>query len=129
MPNLTNHSIRRMHERIGVTRGVAKKNAKKVLENGIQHKDTMGELNLWMNREFLRYGTANNMHYYAGSLYIFSDMLLITVMKASPEIERNLSEYVRDDVYKEYKKHRYQKEKNRRNKLRKLNSRKLQRTF
>ena len=29
MPNLTNHSIRRMHERIGVTRGVAKNMQKK----------------------------------------------------------------------------------------------------
>lgn len=120
MPNLTNHSIRRMHERIGVTRGVAKKHAKKVLENGIQHKDTMGELNLWMNREFLRYGTTNNMRYYAGSLYIFSDILLITVMKASPEIERNLSEYVRDDVYKEYKKHRSQKEKKSKEQIKKI---------
>ncbi len=77
-----------------------------------------------MNREFLRYGTANNMRYYAGSLFIFSDMLLITVMKASPEIEEICLNMSRMMFIKNIKKHRFQKEKNRRNKLRKLNSRK-----
>ena len=100
MPNLTNHSIRRMRERIGVTKGAAKKHTKKVLENGIQHKDTIGELHSWMDREFLRYGTANNMRYYAGNLYIFSDLLLITVLKVKPEIEKNLSEYVVPEAFK-----------------------------
>ena len=84
---------------------------KKVLENGIAHKDTIGELNLWMNKEFLRYGTANNMHYYAGYLYIFSDMLLITVIKARSEMEKNLAEYVVPEAFKKYKQHRVSKDK------------------
>ncbi len=120
MPNLTHHSKRRMHERIGITRGNAKKYAKKVLENGIHHKDTTGELNLWMNREFLRHGSANNMRYYAGNLYIFSDLLLITVLKARPEIENNLSEYVVPDALKKYRQHRASKDRKTKEQMKKI---------
>lgn len=120
MPQLTHHSVRRMHDRIGVTKGNAKKHAKKVLEIGIQHKDTLGKLNQWMNREFLRYRTANNMRYYAGRLYIFSNQLMITVLNAQPEIEKNLSKYVKPEVYEIYKKHRAYKDRKTEAQLKKI---------
>lgn len=120
MPQLTHHSVRRMHGRIGITKGNAKKHAKKVLETGIQHKDAIGTLNEWMNHEFLRYRTATNMRYYAGRLYIFCDQLLITVLNAQPEIEKNLSKYVKPEAYKVYKKYRVNKDRKMEAQLKKI---------
>ncbi len=78
MAKVTNHAKRRMHSRIGITKGIAQKQALKVLRNGIKHEETLGNLHKWMDAEFLRYRTANNMRYYAGQLYVFDGEVLIT---------------------------------------------------
>ncbi len=102
MAKVTNHAKRRMHSRIGITKGIAKKQAMKVLRNGIKHGDTIGELHKWMDKEFLRFGKANNMRYYAGKLYIFKGEVLITVLNAVSNFETALSEYVEDKAYRAY---------------------------
>ena len=58
MAKVTNHAKRRMHSRIGITKGIAQKQALKVLRNGIKHEETLGNLHKWMDAEFLRYRTA-----------------------------------------------------------------------
>ena len=59
-----------MHTRIGITKGIAEKYAARVLRDDIKHEDTVGDLHKWMDAEFLKYRTANNMRYYVGKLYI-----------------------------------------------------------
>jgi len=98
-----------MHSRIGITKGIAQKQAVKVLRDGIKHEETMGDLNRWMNAEFLRYHTANNMRYYAGKLYIFDGEVLITVLNANQDFESSLSEYVEEKAYKAYSSRRESK--------------------
>ena len=102
MAKVTNHAKRRMHSRIGITKGIAQKQAVKVLRNGIKHEETLGDLNRWMNAEFLRYRTANNRRYYAGKLYIFDGEVLITVLNANQDFESSLSEYVEEKAFKTY---------------------------
>ena len=102
MAKVTNHAKRRMHSRIGITKGIAQKQALKVLRNGIKHEETLGNLHKWMDAEFLRYRTANNMRYYAGKLYIFDGEVLITVLHANQDFEASLSEYVEEKAYKAY---------------------------
>ena len=109
MAKVTNHAKRRMHSRIGITKGIAQKQAVKVLRNGIKHEETLGNLNRWMNAEFLRYRTANNMRYYAGKLYIFDGEVLITVLNANQDFESSLSEYVEEKAYKAYSSRRESK--------------------
>ena len=64
MAKVTNNAKRRMHDRIGITKGIAQKHAGKILREGIKHEDTTGDLHKWMDAEFLKYHTANNMRYY-----------------------------------------------------------------
>ena len=90
MAEVTNHAKRRMKARIGITKGNARKFANKVLREGIRHEDTLGELHRWMDAEYLKYHTANNMRYYAGKLYIFCGERLITVLNATASIENSL---------------------------------------
>lgn len=99
---VTNHAKRRMHGRIGVTKGNATKHAAKVLREGIRHEDTVGALHKWMDGEFLKYRTANNMRYYAGKLYIFANEILITVLNPSDDIDEKLQEYVKEPAYARY---------------------------
>ena len=109
MAKVTNHAKRRMHSRIGITKGIAQKQAVKVLRNGIKHEETLGDLHKWMDAEFLRYRTANNMRYYAGELYIFDGEVLITVLNANQDFEASLSEYVEEKAYKAYSSRRESK--------------------
>ena len=110
MAKVTNHAKRRMHDRIGITKGIAQKHAGKILREGIKHEDTTGDLHKWMDAEFLKYHTANNMRYYAGKLYIFNGELLITVLQDTHNLENALSEYVKEEAYATYCKFRKSKE-------------------
>ena len=109
MARVTKHAKSRMHDRIGITKGIAQKHAGKILREGIKHEDTMGDLHKWMDAEFLRYHTANNMRYYAGRLYIFNGELLITVLQDTRNLEDSLSEYVKEEAYARYCKFRKSK--------------------
>lgn len=109
MAKVTNHAKRRMQSRIGITKGIAQKQALKVLRTGIKHEETLGDLHRWMDAEFLRYRTANNMRYYAGKLYIFDGEVLITVLNANQDFESSLSEYVEEKAFKAYSSRRESK--------------------
>jgi len=99
---LTNHAKRRMHDRIGITKGIADKYAVRVLREGIKHEDTLGDLHKWMDAEYLKCRTANNMRYYAGKLYIFNGTVLITVLNDTIGFEASLFEYVDKKAYRAY---------------------------
>ena len=106
LAEVTNHAKRRMKARIGITKGNARKFANKVLREGIRHEDTLGELHRWMDAEYLKFRTANNMRYYAGKLYIFCGERLITVLNATASIENSLPEFIKEEAFKEYQKSR-----------------------
>ena len=110
MATVTKHAKSRMHTRIGITKGIADKYAARVLRIGIKHEDTIGDLHKWMDAEFLKYRTANNMRYYAGKLYIFYGSVLITVLNDTFGFEASLSEYIVDKkVLQAYSNHRISK--------------------
>ena len=109
MAELTHHAKRRMHDRIGISKGSAKKYATRVLREGIKHENTKGRLREWMDYEYLKYRTANNMRYYAGKLYIFRGEMLITVLNADSDMEKELSKLVDKSEYDRYKSQRKQR--------------------
>ena len=109
MATVTKHAKSRMHIRIGITKGIADKYAARVLREGIKHEDTLGDLHKWMDAEFLKYRTANNMRYYSGKLYIFNGTVLITVLNDTIGFETSLFEYVDKKAYRAYSNRRITK--------------------
>ncbi|MCM1323934.1 MAG: hypothetical protein NC218_07220 [Acetobacter sp.] len=77
---MTNHSIKRTKERLGLSKKIADKNAMKALEFGITHAEARGNLKKFMDKLYLSCGKANNMRVYHHHVYCFQGTCLITVI-------------------------------------------------
>lgn len=77
---MTNHSIKRTKERLGLSKKIADKNAEKALEFGITHAKARGNLKKFMDKVYLSCGKANNMRIYHHFVYCFQGPTLITVI-------------------------------------------------
>ncbi len=99
---VTNHGRRRMHDRIGVTKGVSRKTAEKALNFGITHAEAKGSLKRYMDAVFLQKRNANNMRFYSNSLFVFRGKTLVTVLPVKESICQNLEENVEEEPLKRY---------------------------
>jgi len=77
---LTNHSVKRTKERVGLSKKLADKNAKKALEFGLTHSDAKAGLRRYLDKLYLSNGTSNNVRIYHRFIYMFRDNTLITVL-------------------------------------------------
>lgn len=77
---MTNHSIQRTKERLGLSKKIADKNAEKALELGVTHAEARGNLKKFMDKLYLSCGKANNMRVYHHHVYCFQGQTLITVI-------------------------------------------------
>lgn len=77
---MTNHSIQRTKERIGISKKIADKNAQKALEYGITHAECKAGLRRYLDKLYLSNGNANNVRIYHRYVYMFRDNRLITVL-------------------------------------------------
>lgn len=88
---VTYHAKDRMRERVGIKN--AERMAEKVLECGVQHKDTTGQLNKWITKLYFVNRTANNVRLYGEFAYLFHNEVLVTVLP----IPRNLRNHVKKE--------------------------------
>lgn len=77
---LTEHSIRRTKDRVGLSKKIADKNAQKALEFGIKHSESKGGLRRYLDKLFLSNRNANNVRIYHRYVYLFHNNRLITIM-------------------------------------------------
>ena len=118
---VTKHAKRRLKERMGVNKGTVDEAARRALKEGIHHNQARGDLQKWIDAEFLKYHTANNCRYFANKLYIFHNDCLITVLDDKNHIDENLRQNVESDkLYIEYRKKRFSRIKNPEVKIKKL---------
>ena len=77
---LTEHSVRRTKDRVGLSKKIADKNAQKALEFGIKHSEFKGGLRRYLDKLYLSNGNANNVRVYHRYVYLFRNNCLITIM-------------------------------------------------
>ncbi len=103
MANCTAHGRRRMAERVNATGfNAAKKNAENALSQGIDYKDTCGELRDWLYGKFIFHREMNKVRIYRGMLYSFHDHTLLTVYPIPEEFLLSLEENLVPDAYTRY---------------------------
>lgn len=79
--NMTQHSIKRTKERIGISKKIAGKNAQKALDKGLTHAEAKGSLKRYIDALYLSERLANNIRVYHGYVYLFKGNTLITVIE------------------------------------------------
>lgn len=77
---MTEHSIKRTKNRIGLSKKIANKNAQKALERGITHAESKSGLKRFLDKLYLSNGNANNVRVYHHYVYLFRDNRLITII-------------------------------------------------
>jgi hypothetical protein len=85
---LTNHSIERCEERLGLKVESLQRLADCALENGINHADTSGKLRRYMDRIFLTAHSGNNNRIYGEHIFVFAGRTLVTVLLLPNEFRR-----------------------------------------
>ena len=77
---VTRHAHKRIRKRVGLPKSAVQANARKALQYGITHAETTGGLRRYLDYLWHQHETANNMRVYCGSVYIFCDDTLVTVL-------------------------------------------------
>ena len=77
---VTHHAKQRTKDRLGVSKKIADKIAKKALEHGITHAQATGRLKSYLDKLYLKHRRANNLRVYNRQVFLFTDNILITVI-------------------------------------------------
>lgn len=78
---VTNHALKRLSERSGLSKTSGMRMAEKAFIEGIQHRETKGRLNKWVTSLYFVNRKANNIRLYGDKAFIFFDNVLITVLQ------------------------------------------------
>lgn len=77
---VTNHASKRIRQRLGISKKSTEKTAEKALLFGLTHSEAKGKLSRHLDGIFLLNYNPNNMRVYNHSVYLFRDIVLITVL-------------------------------------------------
>ncbi|MDF2534021.1 MAG: hypothetical protein K0R18_178 [Bacillales bacterium] len=77
---MTEHGEQRIKDRLGLSKKTADKTAQKALDFGVSHSETKGSLKKLIDGLYLREKKANNIKIYNRNIYLFKDVVLITVI-------------------------------------------------
>lgn len=77
---VTHHAVKRIRERVGVTKKASDALALRALDEGLSHTELKGNLRKFVDGLFLRSKSANNMRVLHDKVYLFKNNLLITVI-------------------------------------------------
>lgn len=77
---VTKHGSHRIRERCGLNKKSVEKIARKALEDGLHHKDAVGNLKKFLSGLYLSKRNANNMRIYNQKIFMFRNERLITVI-------------------------------------------------
>lgn len=78
---VTNHALKRLSERLGLSKMSAMRIAERAFEEGIKHSETRGNLNKWVTSLYFVNKRANNIRLYGDKAFIFIDNSLITILQ------------------------------------------------
>lgn len=87
---VTNHALKRLSERSGLSKTAAMRMAEKAYLNGIQHGETKGNLNKWVTSLYFVNRKANNIRLYGDKAFIFADNVLITVLQVPSNLVKEV---------------------------------------
>lgn len=87
---VTNHALKRLSERSGLSKTAAMRTAEKAYLNGIQHCETKGNLNKWVTSLYFVNRKANNIRLYGDKAFIFVDNVLITVIQIPQDLVKDV---------------------------------------
>jgi hypothetical protein len=83
---ITKHAYDRAKERLGWKKATLKRMVDRVLEEGVTHKETNGQLRKYLNHLYRQKGKANNMRIYGDVIFVFHGKTLITIFKLPTEL-------------------------------------------
>lgn len=78
---VTKHAKERMKERCGLNEKSVDRMAKIAYKKGLKHRDLTGNLKKWVDGQYLKNRTANQIRLYGDKAYIFQNEKLITVIQ------------------------------------------------
>ena len=84
---VTNHSKKRIKERVGIPKKSAERQAKLALERGFSHNETKGRLNKYLSKIYLSHNTGNNLKVYNNHVFLFHNDVLVTVLNLPSELQ------------------------------------------
>ena len=76
---LTQHSMEKTKERLGLSKKLTEKNAQKAFEYGLSHAECKAGLRRYVDKRFFINANTNNVRIYHRYVYIFCDQKLVTV--------------------------------------------------
>ena len=95
---ITKHAKTRSKERNGWNDKSTERMIPKVLENGIKHKQTKGNLHKWMTGLYGNYKLkGTDIRLYGDKAYIFVNQSLVTVLQIPANLTRNMDKLVYKD--------------------------------
>ncbi len=78
--HVTNHAKKRFKRRVGLSKAACQKHAEIAYEHGVTHAETRGRAKRYLTKLFLQYRNANQLRVYGQFVYVFNDVVLITVI-------------------------------------------------
>lgn len=85
----TNHSKKRIKERMGIPRKAIERQVKLALERGYSHSETKSNLKKYLDKIYLSHKIANNLKVYNNHIFLFNNNTLITVFKLPANLQGN----------------------------------------
>ena len=92
---ITNHARDRSKERNGWSDKVTERMIPKVLEKGIRHNQTKGNLHKWMSGRYNNYKRKGaDIRLYGDKAYIFVNESLITILQIPQDLCKNMKKMI-----------------------------------
>jgi len=76
---VSDHAMKRIRKRIGISKKSAHSLAYRAFEKGIKRKDVKGSFKRYLDGIYFKYCSANNVGVYGNHVYLFGGTTLITV--------------------------------------------------
>lgn len=95
MVKISKHAEMRLKERCGLNKKSMKRVVEKAFNDGVQHKETKGNLCKWITSLYLKHKTANNIRLYGDKAYIFVGDVLVTVIQIPSNLRNDMSSFTK----------------------------------
>lgn len=86
--DITKHAYKRAKKRLRWSKETLNKMAATSLEKGLSHSDCKGRLNRYVTRIWNKNKNANNIKIYGENIFIFRDLILITIYRVPNNIAK-----------------------------------------
>ena len=77
--SVSRHGRKRTKDRVGLSKGLAEKNAERAFKDGLKHGELKGNLYKYVTSLYFKHETANNIRVFHRNVYIFCDSTLVTI--------------------------------------------------